>query len=49
MQEEDLRAAIAQNISFYRRQAGHTQADLAALISYSDKSISKWERGGSQT
>ncbi len=45
MQEEDLRAAIAQNISFYRRQAGHTQADLAALISYSDKSISKWERG----
>ena len=47
MQEEALRAAIARRIAFYRRQAGHTQADLAEKISYTDKSVSKWERGGS--
>lgn len=45
MEEENIRTAIAQNIAFYRRQAGHTQAELAGLINYSDKSISKWERG----
>ena len=45
MQDEALRAAIARRIAFYRRQAGHTQADLAEKLSYSDKSISKWERG----
>ena len=45
MQEEALRAAIARRIAFYRRQAGHTQADLAEKLSYSDKSVSKWERG----
>ena len=45
MQEEALRAAIARRIAFYRRQAGHTQADLAEKISYSDKAVSKWERG----
>lgn len=49
MEEENIRTAIAQNIAFYRRQAGHTQAELAGLINYSDKSISKWERGVSQT
>lgn len=47
MQEEALRAAIARNIAFYRRQQGQTQAELAEQLNYSDKSVSKWERGGS--
>ena len=45
MQEEALRAAIARNIAFYRRQQGQTQAELAEQLNYSDKSVSKWERG----
>ncbi len=36
---------IAENISFYRKRAGLTQAELAERIAYSDKSVSKWERG----
>lgn len=44
MQEEDLRSAIARNIAFFRKQVGHTQAELAEKLNYSDKSISKWER-----
>ncbi len=40
-----MRQRIAENIAFYRRQSGDTQADLAEKLSYSDKSVSKWERG----
>ncbi|MDR0916582.1 MAG: helix-turn-helix domain-containing protein [Oscillospiraceae bacterium] len=36
---------IAANIAFYRRSRGMTQSELAELINYSDKSVSKWERG----
>ena len=43
--EEALRSLIAENISYYRRQNGDTQADLAEKLNYSDKSVSKWERG----
>ena len=43
--EETLRSLIAENISYYRRQNGDTQADLAEKLNYSDKSVSKWERG----
>ena len=32
-------------MSFYRKAAGLTQAELAEKINYSDKSISKWESG----
>lgn len=45
MQEETLRQSIARNLTFYRKQAGHTQAELAEQLNYSDKSVSKWERG----
>lgn len=44
MQEDALRSAIARNIAFFRKQVGHTQAELAEKLNYSDKSISKWER-----
>ena len=43
--EERLRQLIAENIAYYRKQSGDTQADLAEKLNYSDKSISKWERG----
>ena len=43
--DERLRQLIAENIAYYRKQNGDTQADLAEKLNYSDKSISKWERG----
>lgn len=44
---EDLKLIIAGNISKLRREAGMTQLELAELLNYSDKAISKWERGES--
>ena len=38
---------IAGNIGQLRRNAGLTQAELAQKLNYSDKAISKWERGES--
>ncbi len=44
---EDLKLIIARNIAALR-QAGHmTQLELAEKLNYSDKAISKWERGES--
>jgi transcriptional regulator with XRE-family HTH domain len=45
--KEDLKAVIACNLSELRRHAGMTQQDLAAELNYTDKAISKWERGES--
>ncbi len=42
---ENLNKIIAKNLIHYRTQAGLTQLELAEKINYSDKSISKWERG----
>ena len=36
---------VSKNLAKYRIASGLTQAELAEKISYSDKSISKWERG----
>ena len=44
---EDLKQIIAENISFYRKEAGLTQAELAEKLSYTDKAVSKWERAES--
>ena len=38
---------IAKNITLLRKQNKWTQSDLAEQLNYSDKSISKWERGDS--
>ena len=35
----------AKNLTHYRKAAGLTQAELAEIINYSDKSVSKWESG----
>ena len=45
MSAEELRLITASNIIKLRQDAGLTQAELGAKLSYSDKSISKWERG----
>lgn len=45
VQEENLRANFAKNLTHYRKALGLTQTELAEKLNYSDKSISKWERG----
>lgn len=45
--EEELTKIVAKNIAHYRKLNNMTQLDLAEKISYSDKAISKWERGES--
>ena len=44
---EDLKMIIAGNIGKLRREAGLTQLELADKLNYSDKAVSKWERGES--
>ncbi len=38
---------LSDNLIYYRRKAGLTQLELAEKLNYSDKAISKWERGES--
>ena len=47
MDQEKLKYQIGTNIALYRKQAGLTQAGLAEKLNYSDKAVSKWERGES--
>jgi len=42
---DELKDIIAKNLIYYRTQAKLTQFELANKLNYSDKSISKWERG----
>ncbi len=41
---DDLKSAIARNLVKLRQQAGYTQLQLAKMLNYSDKAVSKWER-----
>ena len=45
--EPTLRRTVSKNIASYRKAAGFTQQELASRLNYSDKSVSKWERGES--
>ncbi len=47
MNNEELRSRIGNNIARLRKDRGLTQAELAERINYSDKAVSKWERGES--
>ena len=47
MDAEKLKLQVGSNIAAYRKQAGLTQAGLAEKLNYSDKAVSKWERGES--
>lgn len=44
---EDIKSIIAENIVSLRKKSGMTQIELAEKLNYSDKAISKWERGES--
>ena len=44
---EDYKRIIANNISELRKSIPLTQAELAEKLNYSDKAVSKWERGES--
>lgn len=47
MNDEMLRTQLGANIASYRKKNGLTQAALAEKLNYSDKAVSKWERGES--
>lgn len=47
MDDEKLKKQIGANIASYRKRLGLTQAGLAEKLNYSDKAVSKWERGES--
>ena len=44
---EDFKPIIAKNITALRQSKKMTQIELAEKLNYSDKAISKWERGES--
>jgi len=43
--DENLKLTFGKNLSYYRKKAGLTQKDLAEKLNYTDKLVSKWERG----
>ena len=47
MDSEKMKYVIGANIASYRKRSGLTQAGLAERLNYSDKAVSKWERGES--
>ena len=44
---DELKLVVASNLIKLRQQAGLTQAELGEKLNYSDKTVSKWERGES--
>lgn len=47
MDDEKLKLRLGANIASYRKRANLTQAGLAQRLNYTDKAVSKWERGES--
>ena len=47
LENKDIKQIIGDNIAFLRKNNHWTQAELADKLNYSDKAISKWERGES--
>ena len=45
MDNDEIRSNISKNLVKYRNASGLTQSALAEKINYTDKSVSKWERG----
>lgn len=45
MENSEIKQNIARNISELRKNAKLTQLELAEKLNYSDKAISRWERG----
>lgn len=47
LQNENLKQQIGKNISEYRKLSNMSQIEFAEKLNYSDKAVSKWERGES--
>ena len=47
MDSEKLKMQLGNNIAAFRKRCSLTQAELADRLNYSDKAVSKWERGES--
>lgn len=47
MNDEKLKIQLGANIAAFRKREGMTQAALGEKINFSDKAVSKWERGES--
>ena len=47
MNDENLKVLLGTNIANLRKRNGMTQAGLAEQLNFSDKAVSKWERGES--
>ena len=45
--EKDVKAIVAENLTTLRKNKNLTQSDVAKLLNYSDKSVSKWEHADS--
>lgn len=42
---KDIKSVVSANLGALRKQRGITQAELAEKLNYSDKAISRWEKG----
>lgn len=47
LKEQEFKKTVVENLIYYRKLNGLTQLQLAEKLNYSDKAISKWERGES--
>ena len=47
LNENELKKIVTENLIYYRKINKLTQLQLAEKLNYSDKAISKWERGES--
>ena len=45
MEQGKFREILSKNLVYYRKLNNLTQVELAQKLNYSDKSVSKWERG----
>lgn len=42
---DELKETVSRNLTALRKRAGMTQLEVAEKINYTDKAVSKWERG----
>lgn len=42
---KDVKSIVAKNLTMLRKNKGLTQVELAEMLNYSDKAVSRWEHG----
>ena len=45
MEKDNWKKALGENLTALRKKNNITQSELGEKLNYSDKSVSKWERG----